>query len=129
MTLIDTHELAIEKIVDLHGTTVTLIDTDDIEHENVKCIFNAVDHGINLMSVEGDPMGSKTNVYIQLKELEAKGININTDKWQLRGKKGKYEEEQVFLCDAPKRDSYLPGIVMFLSIIDEDAQSWGEKVI
>ncbi|MCK5640249.1 MAG: hypothetical protein KAJ19_05610 [Gammaproteobacteria bacterium] len=129
MTLIDTHELGIEKIVDLHGTTVTLIAPDSTEHENVKCLFNAVDHGFNLSMVDGDPMVSKTNVYISLKELSSKGIVLNKDKWQVRGKKGKYAEEQTFLAEAPKKDEYLPGLVLFLSIINPDAQDWGNADI
>lgn len=129
MSLIDIHEIATEKIIDLHGSTVTLFNPAGDSFAGVKCLFNGVDHGINLDSVSTDPMVAKTNLYIQLKELAAKGIVIDEAGWIVRGKRGKYESEFDFLADAPKKDAYLPGIILFLSIINSDTQDWGSKVI
>ena len=124
MSAMDMHEKGIELIIANHGTTVTLIDVDGNEYLDVKCIFNAVQHGINLESVLGDPMGEKTNIYITAKELQEKNINIESTDWRVRGKKGKYEQEELFSAETPKKDSYLPGVLLFLTIVDLDAQQW-----
>lgn len=124
MSLVDIHEIAIEKIIDLNDHTITLIDKEGTEFPNVKCIFNGVDHGLKLDSIDGDPMGEKTNVYIQTKELVSKGIDIDTDRWKVVGKKGKYKPEQTFLAEIPKEDSYLPGIILFLTLIDPTSVKW-----
>ncbi|MHA1379314.1 MAG: hypothetical protein ACTSRG_13100 [Candidatus Helarchaeota archaeon] len=124
MSLVDIHENAIEQLINLNGHSVKLIDKDGNEFPNVKCIFNGVDHGLNLDNVDGDPMGEKTNVYIQRKELESKGITITSDKWKVVGKKGKYKDEEIYLAEIPKEDSYLPGVILFLTLIDPNAVEW-----
>ena len=124
MSLVDLHESAVERIIDLNNHTVTLIDKVGNEFHDVKCIFNAVDHGLKLDTIDGDPMGEKTNVYIQTKELVSKGIIIDSDNWRVKGKKGKYKPEENFLAEMPKEDSYLPGIVLFLTLIDPGAVAW-----
>lgn len=124
MSLVDIHEIAIERIIDLEDHTITLIDKLGNEFPDVKCLFNSVDYGLKLDSIDGDPMGEKTNVYIQTKELVSKGITIDTDRWRVRGKKGKYKEVQTFLAEIPKEDSQLPGIVLFLTLIDPNSVKW-----
>ena len=124
MSLVDLHELGIAKIIDLHGGTITLIDKEDKEFLNVKCLFNAVDFGLKFDNVEGDPLGEKTNVYIQTQELILKNIVIDNDGWLVKGKKGKYSPEETFLAEIPKQDSSLPGIILFLSLIDPEAVQW-----
>lgn len=124
MSLVDLHEIGIEKIISLHGGTITLINRNSEEFLDVKCLFNAVDYGLNIDSVNGDPLGEKTNVYIQTKELIAKGIVIDDDTWQVKGKKGKYNPEETFLAEIPKQDHYLPGVILFLSLIDPGAVQW-----
>lgn len=129
MPLIDTHEKATEMIINLHGTTITLIDKDDTEYPDVKCIFNGVDHGLKLDSTNGDPMGEKTNVYIQTKELDSRGIAIDSDGWKVRGSKGKYKPQADYLAEIPKEDSYLPGVVLFLTLIDPKAIEWENSTV
>lgn len=124
MSLVDLHEIGIEKIVALHGGTITLIDKNNNQFLDVKCLFNAVDYGLNLDSVNGDPLGEKTNVYIQTKELISKSIVIDNDTWLVKGKKGKYTSEETFLAEIPKQDHSLPGVILFLSLIDPDAVQW-----
>ena len=124
MSLVDLHEIGIEKIIALHGGTITLIDKESNEFLNVKCLFNAVDYGLNIDSVNGDPLGEKTNVYIQTKELLSKGVVVDNDTWLVKGKKGKYSPEETFLAEIPKQDHYLPGVILFLSLIDPDAVQW-----
>lgn len=127
MSLLDIHETGIEKIVALHGTTISLVTPDNTVYENIPCIFNAVAHGIKLDMTE-DPIGAKTNIYIQAKALFDRGINIDSDGWKVIGKRGKYSNQETFLADAPRDDFQLPGVLLFLSVISSTSYEWSDNL-
>lgn len=125
MSLLDFHAKALKKIVRQHGRPVKFIDPNDVEYPGLIALWNDVEHVLKVESLNGDPMGNRSSLYIDRDSLQTESGEISpTEQWKAFGSPNSYDPEKEYLIEIPKLDRQLPGILLFLSEINPTAERW-----
>ena len=126
MNLLDRHAKSLKFVTKHHGRSIVLIDDNDVEYPPVMALFNAVEWGLNINDIE-NPLGDKRNIYIDRDSLQTEIGEIKPiDGWKVVGSPNAYDTDKTFIVEIPKNDYQLPGVLLFLSEVNNDAIAWPE---
>lgn len=120
MKLLDQHEAGIDMILNYHGVSATVV-KESIEY-TFTTIFNMVEHGIKLGDAE--LLGEKSNFYVSYKEIARSGLGDFSEGDIITSSPSKYEAQGEYKVSIIKRDSQLPGLILFVEIVDNTATNW-----
>ena len=127
MNLLDLHDSKLAITVKKYGRPVILEDPDGTVYPGLTMIWNAVEHALQINNIEAAPMGAKYSLYIDRASLQLEtGEIVPADNWKATGSPNNYDPDATYTIEIPKKDYQLPGLLMFLSEIKDDAIEWNK---
>ena len=125
MDLLDKHAKLMKKIVTPFSRTVTLTDLEGTVYENLKPIWNDVEHVLKIDSLAENPMGARSSIYFDKDTLFNLGIEP-ANSWILTGSPDNYTPVAEYVLEIPKKDSQLPGGLFFITKKVTGDTKWGD---
>jgi hypothetical protein len=127
MDLLNRHAKLMKKIVEPFSVTVTLTDPEGTVYENLKPIWNDVEHVLKMDNLDtSNPMGARSSIYFDKDTLSTPGI-VPGNSWIMTGSPNAYTASADYVLEIPKEDNQLPGDLFFISRVKEKDERWGAQ--
>lgn len=126
MNLLAKHAKLMKKIVSPYSVTVTLTDPDGVVYEDLKPIWNDVEHVLKVDNLDSaNPMGARSSIYFDKDTLSILGISP-ANSWIMTGSPNAYEPVADYVLEIPKFDYQLPGDLFFITKKGVGDTGWGK---